>query len=1065
MNVEQFQLLLLGLSQPSDENNQCSNILMQMCEQNVYEFLRLNLLVLSQEINPRIGHYAITMIYIQVKNGNIFQSLENATSFWTQFVQIVPVVFASPVLPDNSKLLVSHTISYFAIHFFNSNHNTQIQFYILKLFQENPNFEQYIISCIEDIIISTEEFGGFPFEAVSQILIADHQFEASFIPKMKLFFAVAMRFPENPQLIEFFPHLLEKTPPNLMKEMISTMSSFAEISANFFEPHLAVISQMLCQIACNAQCDFRNEAIFCIDSFIKGAPNMCCSKTDFFLPVIQALITIMSEINEEVSLEDDLNDTTPCIIARSTIGSLYDNCINNEKMFFPVKALFEEVRPKLDLLKWPVIHAFIATFVEMGHNVSYVIYNNFEMHNEEDMDKFINDFIQFLNPSVVPHLKIAVFELIESLSCRMLFQPRTSNIIIPIVMNTIVSENNPYVQKEAVLALTCFLDNLVRCNLVVQFRNVIEILAQMLPLSPPYLKPLLVRCFRTFMKSDRYYSSEFHHQYINILWQLYTNTTENDLKIQIISAFTQSFKFTNDSIHLFKIEEVIQKGLTFLNDAIILSEENDEELQQSMINLIILLDERCFPLIQQYNVIMKALEEASQDIQIQSYGQFDVIEMPSVLKKIPSIKAGTKLYILISDERNVHFALTLINRLIWAKIYTFVNMNEIIPKLIDIVQKWINNTYHIEKIAVAAWILLSSLLVFTKGSPIFASIVNTFMQDFFNSIGVGDISYNEHILRIFEKHLADEVLVIPQFVNELLVKLTGYADTVIDNLLKLTTDLIKFEIIDDVSNDEALGRDVNYATITLELVGQTINKLMAQYPDITIPFLQKGYLQKLCELMNNVVAMTYAMIVLTKYCICSHDIPFTTKLVKLLTEIGFKCSHQISSQAFILAAKIFRECDIPNECVLEIYAMYLTAIPEIQENVDSNTGYSDLALGSMAVLIKKYRNIINYDEAAYFWLTAFPIWEENALSDYSYSYLADLLEAQHPSIFSYDNFERIISNLIITIDSQMVGEETNNRLRAIIKAMAANPENDEMMQHMITEELRREAYYSIVHDE
>ena len=118
MDVDQYQSLLFDFMNGQGQQKEITDLLMKMCESNILEFLRLNLLVFSKFQDPSLCNITITLIYVQARKGTIFQSNEVATTFWTNFAQIIPDSFQSEILPDHSKYLISSIISYFATNFY-----------------------------------------------------------------------------------------------------------------------------------------------------------------------------------------------------------------------------------------------------------------------------------------------------------------------------------------------------------------------------------------------------------------------------------------------------------------------------------------------------------------------------------------------------------------------------------------------------------------------------------------------------------------------------------------------------------------------------------------------------------------------------------------------------------------------------------------------------------------------------------------------------------------------------------------------------------------------------------
>lgn len=691
MDADQYQSLLFDFMNGQGQQKEITDLLMKMCESNILEFLRLNLLVFSKFQDPSLCNITITLIYVQARKGTIFLSNEVATTFWTNFAQIIPDSFQSEILPDHSKYLISSIISYFATNFYQLCQDTQIQNFILTLFEQNPIFEPYIINSIEEIVISSHDFGGFSLEALIKIITMNPlRYEASIIPRIKLYFSVVMRIFKNEdnentlgnmktELENLFPQLFQATPPSQLEKMISTTSLFAETFAEFFEPQLPTFIPLICKFAEDSTCPFRNSAIFCLESFTKGSINMCSSLESYYIPVISSLIRIMAEINENAPLEEDPNDTASYIIANNAIRSFLIDC-PNQSVYTHISNFFQKTVVDIagsrnvestfiyEAVPWPLMHAFI--YALSYQNIKIIRHEDdksadIDTDNDNDdeiecesgvkqVNKYVKNYIEltvsllpFLtNPNSDPHLKKAVYDLISSYSKSYVYtfyKFTSEGDLVSILMHNILNESNISLQKSCAAALKNYIGNGFGNLIDSHYNNVFVFISQNLPNFPLHLLTDLIQVLKYFVSikvQERH--PEVMNVYITTIIDLYVKVREKsatnneflDLQVELFISLVSIFE--NKAEHTMRInlfygfQGIPEKVVSMLNDCIVISDQNrckDEvRLKKAIIKCIVLLNENSLPLIQQYNILNRSVEAASKDITIYKYFQFDMVE-------------------------------------------------------------------------------------------------------------------------------------------------------------------------------------------------------------------------------------------------------------------------------------------------------------------------------------------------------------------------------------------------------------------------------------------------------
>lgn len=1017
MDADEYQSLLNDFFRDQDQQKKILDILTQMSESDLLNFLGLNLIVFSKFQDEAMCNITITMIYIHVKKGTIFTSSETATTFWTNFVQVIPESFRSKVLSDNLKYRVSQIISYFAIHFYRLHQNTQIQEYLLTLYEENPDFESFVFSSIDEIVICSNGFGGFPFEALLKIITMNPlQYDSSVVPRLKLFYSIVLHvfksdeesseFEEiKPELINLFPQLFEATPESLFDKVISTTEIFAETYSEFFQPHLSAFIPVLCKFAKDSSCPFRNNAIFCIESIAKGSINMCSSYESYYIPVISTLISIMSEITEDSPIEEDLNDTNSFTIAHGTIRFFLQNC-QNKAIYTYLFNFFKETVTEIvgsevdestfvyEKVPWQVMYSFIYAFSYRNATLVFTPLKSNEGEDEEEEEnenemfdspekaqQAYNEYYELLisllpfltNSDTVIHLKKAIYNMISSFSENLytLYANTSDSNLVSILISNIFEESNIDLQKSGAAALSDYIENGKYLLTEEDYVNVFMYTAENLSKIPPHLIIYFIHLLKSFVNNIvMRFQPDILSTFVHILTELYecNQQSSNDdlLDIQVyifISILNRLSLIDKELNEIKKMPEMPEKIMSMLKDSIDVLDQgkykDDEiELKKSIIICIRLFDQDSIPLIEQFNLLERSLEGSSKSINIDKFFQFDVVEEDmATLVKVDSsdeeANKGAKFYISSNELEEVESSLDMLTTIIH-----IIKLKSIksLEDIVQICQKWITNDYHVESLKLKSWLLLNELIIDFIETPEFQVPLSCFTEDFINCLGVGSINYNLQILNLMSDFIQLQYIE-KSSMPLILEKVDKYTDFIIFQIAKYNAELISYNLISKVViNESNMPVQISRYRLILESGSLFFKRSFKKYTDETLLFFNKGYLEKIHSYMGKIESLEFAAEVDTYFVCTIKDVEVAKQLISWLFGVFLKCMNQISVTVSTCLATLYMNIDLPIDFISSLIPAYHFFF---SKDLTSLTNYSDCAVGTLSVLITKYCNQMN----------------------------------------------------------------------------------------------------------
>ena len=268
-------------------------------------------------------------------------------------------------------------------------------------------------------------------------------------------------------------YLQSPIPSECINEFLRTIIAFSEKHGDFFEPYISTFIPQLCEIAVNSENDCRNLPLFVFSALSTGAPKMCQSMSEFYEPVLNCLVQIMSEITNESTSENDPENPEIYTIAREQLSIISDNSDNNTEYFNCIENICQQAITSAAEeagisddpgqaffhVPWPLAHAIVAAYSEVINRLGFLFVERSDFSSERSCGSavsFIERFIPLLKSNeTVPVLRIEILRLISIVSTAVvgIFQQSTAEFMLPIFKELILNEENPAIKLEAAITL------------------------------------------------------------------------------------------------------------------------------------------------------------------------------------------------------------------------------------------------------------------------------------------------------------------------------------------------------------------------------------------------------------------------------------------------------------------------------------------------------------------------------------------------------------------------------------------------------------------------------------
>lgn len=1061
MDLQTFQQCLEGANSQNHQQTEFNESLMRFHNECYGNFVSYSLETISNPPNPFLLKLAILTITQTVKSGKIFEFDEIANQFSELFVQLFPAILQNQSISYSIKISASIIISNLAIHHFQNAGNTLIQEFILRLFESNPqHFETYILSIVEEIIRRTNDLGGFTIESIQHFLTMPLQMETSYIYRFKLFFASAPNFSKDyANLSQLLKQYLENPiPEQYLRELLNTMTAFAEYCPNFFLNQTDFIIPFLINVVTTStDSTIRNCALFCIESIVIGLSIPFQNSPENCEPIIQLLIQIISEIDDNIPLEYDANCNKPCVTAQLIIDHMGQEFF--DKPFFllflesfykvllsQVPQAFQNEYEALLALPWPQTYSIIAAYTAF-HNSLTSIFTETQINNTTNythLYAFFNRFLPLIgHPATNNHVRLACIKLIID-----------SSLLIQCAYDLIQSESKlsktfPFLRSvldvlfslftqqhptEILLSAAHAIQSLIPqghqldcCELFPQYYDgLIQILSNYPPIFYKTIVESLSRFIILVIKSGRI------QQYLEILVHIYNGANDLAMKFFIIRTIGQIRKILPGEV----INPILINFLTTIcqiKQESQLDEYYDNDYYNAIRLLFALLDgsQPAFYLL----FLDSALKNANEDITIEQRSKLEHNDLEDQIE-IKETKQGIRNLVEKSEVKRVARSLAMMN-----SIADYVEM-QIKPRLeeyLNTITKWIYNDYEIPQLISLSFSILKTLMeIFAEEQEM--TILISLLFDVFLSREFTNYTLINGILKVFlTYHELDTK--IEWCDAEKVKNAVGKLDQISRFLISKCGEQITFRLQNSASLND---KNICHVTDAIWPAGDTFSAFLDLFPEITVTYINENMMDFLNGLVNtdpsenqnqtNDYTLDFVLQVLTKRLLVIKNLEESIPFIQTLYRIGTSFQGEISFIGFKHMTYFLSAFPLPPQIASELAEQFSSFIESIPENdEDGSEQYKGYSMSAFAVLLDKNRDSLDYETLSYQFLEFLPILDEWLTATYLYDYIATLILEKNPGLSS--NIDTIIHDFVYKVDKFNIEELTDKGLKALRAAL------------------------------
>lgn len=707
MDLQTFQEILIStISRDQETIDNAEGTLNQLKESNYAFFINVEFQSMLQPMNEHIAPISIVHLYREVKSGRLFEFPELALNFLQEFSTNITNLLLSTNLAEQFKLTLSNIFASLHVHIFQLNGNVSIPTYLLATYNQLPQLRKYIINCIYEISIIDHDLGGFSLENLSKILSDSYEDLTLYVPRIHLFFALALGRTELECLHEYFNFLLTSLPPLFLNDFLLSLANFAEEDGYFLSPHAEQLFKLLVEISLNNAQDnkTRNLAIYCFMSLTKGAPEMCKSCPDFLPQIISALFRIVAEIPEDTSWEYSADNDEPYQTALDAILAINNNLDDRNclKTFYDMNNnLMRDSQ-----VPWQIKFAFISTFTAL---INAVII-------EEPMASVLPTIFQslssFLNLETHPRIRVAIYDLMKTTSKYLAIDDNENLIgIISAIEQASLNENFTFGKQMAYQALIGFFSQTYHENSEFVYKTFFipffPLVINELHTQSIEVVPYVVKCIGHLAKKSKHFFVPSFQQLTTELMNLLNASTTVALSIEIIYSFNLSLA----NIDISNNPEAKQICLQFIQASLPLyqnemnTEEEMEHLTEAITMFINKVGQDVAPIIP--SLLPEVMQVSLKDISVEQIDAFEgSYSMMSFYQQIPSVDKSMKSYVQYTDIVEISQSMEILKAIIKCD----PNAPEYLEQIINICQHWICNKFFIEAIVLNSWDLLSIIL-------------------------------------------------------------------------------------------------------------------------------------------------------------------------------------------------------------------------------------------------------------------------------------------------------------------------------------------------------------------
>lgn len=1011
MDVEQFQEVLIGVV-TEGQIAEAEGIIQNLIDSKYDLYLQLLMNSIQQIDKPKIFNVSVTLMCREVKSKRIFADQDLALEVIQDLTPLVANILQSPKVEDNFKKIMAYVLAHLHIFIYRSISNTDIPTYLLTIYNQMPEIRKYLVFCISEISFNDEEYGGFGIEDLCTVVTDNINDEATYIPKLNLFFSIAMRNIDNEDLHKIFPDLFSACPQSQIMDMLKAFSNFAEHSSIFFQPFLEPLVQRFCEIAQDTDNDIklRNSAMNCLTSMAEGATELYQSSEEYYAPVFKTLIQVAAEINDDSPWEYDANNDEPYQIALDSIAILFEK-FQNVDIFIPIIEMAINVLQQDDV-PWQTAYASISALAEINMITMNTI---FESSKEEVQKMLFEKLATFLDIECNPRTRIAVYNFIWKLSQHGVIFPlvteknKYTQILIEPLEVVMILEDNRIAKKIAYQAYAQFISQSTsqKTNLYCE-RFYPQLEKELQTLEDNDFKIYIVRLIGPIVKLARDDSIKYFQNIFQISVALMRDKDPN-VRAEAVRCFALASAYIpkkrDNNVTQFCARFLVG-GIKTLEFETALNEESLEHLYEAIHYLIKAIGHYVAPIVP--HIIQKVLEDSNKPISVEqadSLDDNDVFNNRSLYIRISPKNSHIKQFVRKFEVAEVEHSLMILEALI----HSDPNFRQYIDEIYNINDNWLANEYPIEPLQIKCWTILDAL------NEIFMYNFNNADDD--SNLDEIKVESLKQIQTVFRCYICNIDKRSSPILMSIMLKVTSDAisfasklkwiadesfEKILQTILPLLNDLFvmkekKIKEMEEYATIDLSDKMISHLDSCLNFVTELISSCFELQPEITNEFYNGTIGTKIDEYLESDVTKIFGVTITCSYIIYTKDLEKMLSFCEILMSYAllFDRPDDLQLAALSSLGKLLYEFPIGNKENADLFLTFFNQFfqtEQIEKSDEASIMISDYANVAFAkFILMNYKHFKPSDIANDF-LDAAPLWDDSEDCDYYFQCIELMLD-------------------------------------------------------------------------
>ena len=542
MEPEEFLGILLAThSENEEERNAALERQNEFLQQDPLNFILGLVQIAGATTNSSHIKLAITILYSVCIHSSYLVEDEIIGPFFEKICSLSMQLFLAPYVDENTKLLIGTILAEIAIALYAKHpENTQIQEFLLTVVSQNPEYAQWIIHTISEILFSSQDFCNFDLGQLIQLM----DVEVTPLLKVKLYFSIASHCANDQEDIHaLFDSVLELiNGSGEITKCFKIISHFAEQHSRFFYPHIDAFPSYICEHIMEGDNNTKREGIYILQSMAESEQEMCSGNPRFYEPVIDVLIKVMSDITETSNYDPDTNDEEPCAIARMAFGPI-TKALSNGNAYKYLRDIKENI---IDGLADPnLVYGVLIAISE----VTLLMLSNYLPRNDDELEStFWYSIISLVcEADIPPRIRYAGYCALKNLArsnCPN-FQNKTFEIIIPAAFEQFKESEIKEVSMACLRFIKSFISKWSGDGVIEQFQTIYDEVCELIKAADDeeilaLLIKILGAAFKKVLISNRNPLEVIRYdEVLQLLCELLDASEDVNIQSSVVVAFSK----------------------------------------------------------------------------------------------------------------------------------------------------------------------------------------------------------------------------------------------------------------------------------------------------------------------------------------------------------------------------------------------------------------------------------------------------------------------------------------------------------------------------------------------